>query len=356
MEAPVGVLTAAEPSGETLGGLVLAELEERHPDRMWTGYCGEAMRTRRGYHALGDASQLSGAGLVELLPRLPQLWEARRKLRAAVDAAPLSVFIDAPDLHLPLARRAREVGRRSVMLVAPQFWAWRPGRKDFVARHVDLTLCLFRFEVDAIRSVGGAAHWVGHPCTEHLKPATPATDRPPRIAVFPGSRPNEVHAHLEPFLAAAREALGEGEGEIVVAWRIPHPPRKRPGVTFTMQPGPAVLADADAALIAAGTATLEAAAMGVPQVVGVKLHPATATIARRLLRTRHAALPNVLLKDAVVPEHWQDLGGLAADLRRILRDRPAARQQAGAIADRLAPMLGPPGFARRTVDALEPLL
>ena len=314
------------------------------------------MRARRVYRPLGDAAQLSGAGIIELLPRLPQLLEARRALRSAVDAAPISIFIDAPDLHLPLAKRAHEAGRRSVMLVAPQFWAWRPGRKDFVARHVDLTLCLFRFEVDAIRSVGGAAHWVGHPCSEGLRPAAPNTDRPPRIAVFPGSRPSEVEAHLEPFLAAAREALGDREGEIVVAWRIPHPPKKREGVTFTMQPGTDVLADVDAAVIAAGTATLEAAAMGVPTVVGVKLHPVTAGIARRLLQTRYAALPNVLLKETAVPEHWQDLGGVAADLRRILHDRTAATQRASEIAARLAPILGPPGFAQRAAEALESLL
>jgi len=356
MEEPLGVLTAAEPSGEILGALVLAELEDRHPSLRWTGYCGEAMRARRSFDPLGDAAHLSGAGLVELLPRLPQLLEARRSLRRATDAAPLSIFVDAPDLHLPLARRAHEGGRPAVMLVAPQFWAWRPRRRDFVARHVDLTLCLFRFEAEAIRSVGGAAHWVGHPCSERLPRLVPRGDRPLRVAVLPGSRPSEVKAHLEPFLTAAREALGDTEGEIVVAWRLPQPPRKRPGVTFTMRPGAEVLADADVALVAAGTATLEAAALGVPLVVGVALHRTTAAVARRLLRTRFAALPNVLLGEAAVPEHWQDLGGVGADLRRLLGDLPAAREHAGEVAARLAPVLGPPGFASRVVDHLEVFL
>jgi lipid-A-disaccharide synthase len=349
------VLTAAEPSGEQLAAAVLTELERRHPDLTWTGYSGEAMRTRRSYRALGDASQLSGAGLVELIPRLPQLLAAKRKLEFAVDVAPVSVFVDAPDLHLPLARRAREAGRLSVMLVAPQFWAWRSGRKDFLARHVDLTLCLFRFEVEAIRSVGGAAHWVGHPCFERLPERTGRPDGPPRVAVLPGSRPNEVREHLEPFLAAAREALGP-EGEIVVAWRLPDPPKKRPGVTFTMRPGAEVLAEADAALVAVGTATLEAAALGVPQVVGVRLHPLTAMITRRLVRTRYAALPNILLQERAVAEHWQDLGGMAADLRRLLADPEGSRQRAEEIATRLKPILGPPGFAERVVDHLDVLL
>ncbi len=352
------VLTAGEASGAALGALALAELEERCPGVQWTGYGDEAMRARPSFRPLGDVAHLSGAGLVELLPRLPQLIAARRALTAAVDAGPpLAIFVDAPDLHLPLARRARGVGTRSVLLVAPQFWAWRPGRRDFVARNVDLTLCLFRFEVDAIRSVGGAAHWVGHPATERLpQRADRDPSRPPVIAVFPGSRVHEVERHLGPFLGAARAALGDGAGEIVVAWRIPYPPKKRPGVTFTMRPGAEVLADADVALVAAGTATLEAAALGVPTVCGVAMHPVTASVARWLVRTPHVALPNVLLRERVIEEHVQDLGGLEDGLARLLRDREAAQGRADEIAGRLKKELGPPGFARRVVDAVEVLL
>ncbi len=352
----VEILTAGEVSGDRLAGPVLAELARRRPELRWTGHGGPEMAAVSAFAPLGDVAELSGAGLVELLPALPRLLRGRARLAAALGRGPrLAVFVDAPDLHLPLARRAPPQ-TRTAQLVCPQFWAWRPGRRRFLARHLDLVLCLFAFEARLLCRAGVRAVHVGHPLADRPAPPTRPRSTPPVIAVLPGSRPAEVARHLEPFVAAARAALEGRGGEIVVPWRLPAAPPTAPGVRFERASGPDVLARADLALVAVGTATLEATALAVPTVAAARVHPATALVARRLLRTRWTALPNVLLEEEAIPEHVQDLSGVAADLRRLLDDPDGAAARARRVAARLRPELGPPGFAARVADCLLRLL
>ena len=355
------LLTAAEVSGDQLAGPVLAELAIRRPELTWTGFGGACMQRAPAFRPLGDVRDLSGAGLVELLPTLPRLLRGRARLARALRRRPrLAVFVDAPDLHLPLARRARRAGVRTVQLAAPQFWAWRPGRARFLAEHLDLVLCLFAFEARRLMRAGARAVHVGHPLADRLAapgpPAPPRRSAGPVLAVLPGSRPSEVGRHLEPFVRAARGALAGRAGEIVVPWRLATPPPPLAGVRFDPRPGADVLAEADAALVAVGTATLEAAALGTPTIAAARLHPATFAVARRLLRTRWTALPNVLLGERAIPEHLQDLGGLRGDLRRLLDEPAEAAERADDVARRLRAELGPAGFAPRVADCLLPLL
>ena len=342
------VFTAAEPSGDRLAGPVLDALAEWVPAVSWVGHAGERMARCAALTALGDVRDLSGAGLVELIPRLPSILRGRRSLQGALAAAPLAVFVDGPDLHLPLARAARARGATTICLVCPQFWAWRPGRRAAIGAAFDLVLCLFPFEVPALRSWGIAAHCVGHPAADE-----PLEERPQQglIALLPGSRPAEVRRNLGPFVAAARAAAGQGS-RIVVPWRLRAEPPELDGVEFDRAEGAAVLRRCDVALVAAGTASLEAALLGVPVVVSASAHPLTAAVASRLLRSQHLALPNILLGREAVPEIHQDLsvGPLAGALQTQL-----AGSGAMALAQELRAQLGS-GFAGRAADRIAPLL
>lgn len=349
------VFTAAEVSGDRLAGAVLCALGERRPDLRWAGVGGAAMLASGRHDAVASVDDLGGAGLVELLPRLPAILRARARLQALLaERPPLSVFVDAPDLHLALATEARRRGLRTALLVVPQFWAWRPGRRQQVAQAADLALCLFEHEVAPLRSLGVAAFWVGHPAAE-LDPAPPRGRRPLRLALLPGSRRSEVHRHLRPFLAAA---LALDCRDVEVAWRLPQPPPTVEGARFTRDSGPSVLARADVALVAAGTASLEAAVLGVPTVVAVALHPLSAVVARRLLQVDHVALPNLILGRRAVPEVVQNLSveALCAPLRPLIADRVGAREEAAEHARELRARLGPPGFGARAAHRLLPLL
>lgn len=352
MTAPV--FTVGEPSGDGLAGPVLAAIAASRPELRWSGVGGPHMAGTGTHDPLADVDTLGGAGLVELVPRLPSILRTRRRLTKALDALPpLAVFVDAPDLHLPLARRARERGIRTALLVVPQFWAWRPRRVETIGAAADLALCLFQHEVSPLRQRGLAAFWVGHPVGA-LPLATPPARGRPTLALLPGSRPSEVSRHLAPFVAAAR-AL---DCSIEVAWRLPADPPQIDGVRFRRDPGVDVLASADVALVAAGTATLEAAILGVPTVVAARLHPVTAAVARRALRVEHVALPNLLLGEAALPEVLQDLsvGRLVAALRPLVRDPSGARQRAVTTSARLRRLVGGGAFAPRAAERILALL
>jgi len=371
--SPRAVFTAGEVSGDRLGASVLAAIQRDRPSWSWTGFGGDEMRRLSCFESLGRVEELSGAGGVELLPALPRLLRGRRCLEAALSEKPaLAVFVDAPDLHLPLARRARRRGTRTVLVVAPQTWAWRAGRRERLGEAADLVLCLFPFEVEPLRRAGIAAHWIGHPAVELVldRMNQPQGSRPlqsgsaPVIALFPGSRPHEVRRHLGPMVSAARLVLashGSGvgaalRGRMLVPWRLGSPPPHMDGVEFVDESGPRVLQRVDAALIAAGSATLQAAMLAVPSVVVANLHPVTAALARRWIRSPWLALPNILLGEQAVPEIVQDLrpSRLAEELQLCLG--ADARVEADDLSGRLAAALGPAGFAERASSYILPML
>jgi lipid-A-disaccharide synthase len=348
------LVSAAEASGDLLGGPLVAEISNRRPDMHITGIAGPALRAA-GVAPIGRVEDLGAAGLVEVLPALPRLIRLRRRLQAALNEGRprVSVLIDAPDLHLALHGPARRAGVRTVQLVAPQFWAWRPGRARRLASVVDRVLCLFRWEVDALAAHGADAVWVGHPVLERAQAMTRTGGRERLcLALLPGSRTAERARCLPAFLAAAQVLAAERDLDVVVSG--PLGTRMPDGVRLDPRPGLQVLAAADVALVAAGTATLEAALLGVPFVCAAALHPISAAVAKRLLSVDHVALPNIILGRRAIPEVVQDLSvqALAPPLRPFLEDPLAGQIHSRMLAEELRSALGPPGFAARAADAV----
>jgi lipid-A-disaccharide synthase len=360
------LISAAEPSGDAIAAGILSELYARRPDHLWTGCQGPHMRAVGvpDFDVKAQVSRLSAAGLVELIPRLPALFAARSGLQRALKSRPrVAIFVDAPDFHLPLAKRSRALGVPTIVVVPPQWWAWRPGRLELMHQYADLVLCLFEFEVAPLRARGIPAHWIGHPAATLLSEAPPPTDNEPvdlHITVMPGSRPAQVRRALGPMCNGVQAALQKTgkTARIEVPWRLRSSPPRIQGVSFVTESGCDVLKRSDLALVAAGTATLEAAALGVPSIITATAHPLTAAIARPLLRSEHLGLPNVLLKEEVVVELHQELhrDKIGAVLCPMLNELRAARQSADSIRERLRPVLGPPGFGRRAATFIEPLI
>jgi lipid-A-disaccharide synthase len=376
------LFTVAEPSGDRLAAPILAELAKTGRALSWTGVAGPEMRERAAegrisYTPVGEVAELSASGLIELLPSLHRVLRVRQRLlRVLKRRPPVAVFVDGPDLHLPLMLRARVAGIRTIGIVAPQTWAWRPGRVDLLRRAADLVLCLFRFEVDPLRAAGVAARWIGHPAADLALPwelpGVPGREpdlgvarAPAILAILPGSRPEAARRLLQPLVAAAQvlveSVAASGTRErprIVVPWRLPAAPPRIAGVEFSADSGPAVLRRARAALVAAGTATLEAAVLGVPVVAVAAAHPVTAAVASRLLRVPFLSLPNLLLGREAIPEFRQqvDAAPIAAALQPAFLEVRSARAQARALADELQTLLGPPGYARRAAECILPLL
>jgi lipid-A-disaccharide synthase len=342
-------LVAGEVSGDQLGAALIEALRAHLPDAQFVGLAGERMR-EAGCEALGSSSELAVMGLVEPLRHLPRLLRLRRHLlhSFAVSGIDLFIGVDAPAFNLGLARRLRARGIPTAQYVSPQVWAWRRGRVKSIARAVDAVLCLLPFEPQAYAGQPVLAVFVGHPLAERIAPESQRVQAREAlgidaaatvVAVLPGSREGEVR-RLGTDFAVATLALQQRMSRPLqfIAPMASEPIAAQFGfqlqaagasVRLLAGQADAALAAADVALVASGTATLQAMLHGVPMVVAYRLAPLTAFIVRELglVKIRHFSLPNLLAGEALVPEFFQEgvqPEPLAAALHAALTD--AARR------------------------------
>ncbi|MET0281380.1 MAG: lipid-A-disaccharide synthase [Steroidobacteraceae bacterium] len=340
-------LVAGEASGDLLGAALIEALRARVPQAHFVGLAGERM-VAAGCEPLGSSEELAVMGLVEPLRHLPRLLRLRSRLRREMLARRIDLFvgIDAPAFNLGLARRLRERGIPTAQYVSPQVWAWRRGRVRSIARAVDAVLCLLPFEPAAYAGQPVRAEFVGHPLADSIEPVSHrwaareqlgiAADATV-VALLPGSRTGEVERlggifartavelqrmHRQPLhllapMAAAHLAL-RFAAQLAAAGA---------GVRLLDRQADTALAAADVALVASGTATLQALLHGTPMVVAYRLAPLTAFIARDLglVKLQYFSLPNLLAGAALVPEFFQQAARptvLATALHTALNDEP----------------------------------
>ncbi len=373
-------LVAGEASGDLLGAGLIRELRRIHPTASFEGMAGPAMRAE-GCVAHWSHDAIAVFGIFEALAHLPRLLALRREIADRFLATRPDVFIgiDSPDFNLGLERRLRDAGLRTVHYVSPTVWAWRPGRVAGIAAGADRVLCLFPFEADFYTGHPTRAIFVGHPAADALAPAHDraavrrALGLPTAgtlLAVLPGSRAGEV-SRLGPHFAGAIAQLVKAHPGLSIAAPMVDPKRAQrfrelldrdaPGVPVTLLDGRSreLLAAADLALVASGTATLETMLVGTPMVVGYRLAPLTHLLLRafRLMKATRFALPNILANAAVVPELMQGdctAPRLAAALEALLADPAACAAQRHAF-DALRATLAV-GADKRAADAVDSLL
>lgn len=267
-------------------------------------------------------------GLFEVLPHLWRLWRLRRALLARARAAGIRLFVgvDAPGFNLSLARGLHASGVRCVQVVSPQVWAWRSWRVAGMARTLERVLCLLPFEPEFYAGRGLAAEFVGHPLADQI-PLEPdraaaraalglaATDTV--VALLPGSRRGEVERLAFDFIAAAAWLHERRPGLRFVlpaanaaARRVLDPLVAASPVPIRVLDGEAraALTACDVALVASGTATLEALLCKRPMVVAYRIGAATAWLLRRLklVKLRYFSQPNLLAGAGIVPEVFQE--------------------------------------------------
>jgi lipid-A-disaccharide synthase len=362
-------ICAGEASGDILGGRLMAALRRSRPDVAFAGVGGARM-AEQGLESLFPMQELALMGLLEVIPNLRRL--SRRMGEATADIAArrpdVLVTIDAPSFTLRLAERVRPLGVRVVHYVAPQVWAWRPGRVRKLAARVDRILALLPFEAPFFEAAGIAVSFVGHPVLESGADAgDPARFRAAHglgpgeqpVIVMPGSRRTEVRRLLPLFGAglalAAREAPGLRPVVAVgglVRGAVEAAARDWPArpilVTEAGAKHDAFAAAREAGgagMIKSGTSSLEVAMAGLPHVVGYRVNPITAEIVRALIKVPHVSLVNLLAGRSVVPELLQQdctPAALAAGLLRPMREPAVAEAQRAGFAEALA-RLRPPG-------------
>jgi lipid-A-disaccharide synthase len=349
------LVSAVEPSGDLLAGELIEALGRTGGVEAY-GVCGPRLLAA-GARPLARVEDLSASGLLEILSRLPSIRRISGLLRHAMEESPrpdLLLCVDGPDFNLPLARRARALGIPTAGYVAPQVWAWRPSRARTVGLSYDLLLCLFDFEPPIFEAHGLDARWTGHPAVERVA-AYPRRPEPDLFALFPGSRPHELRRHLPIFVEAARRTRQlRPEARFLVGLA----PGLDAGALLPdedfLEPVEGLLPAAtrcEAALVAAGTATLELALLDVPMVVACAVSPLTHAVGRLLVRgVRHLALPNLLAGREILPEHVQDLdpGAIARDLLAVAEGPEALLRGLAEVRARV----GPPGASARAASVL----
>src|SRR5579863_1570379 len=166
------LISAGEASGDLYASRLVDVLRARHPDAEFFGCAGPRMQAA-GVHAIIDMRSIAVVGLVEVLRHIPRIWGQFQKLaRAALTESPeIAILTDAPDFHLPLARRLHRRGVPVVYLIAPQAWAWREGRVRTLRKTIRRLLCIFPFEQAFFRCHGVNTSYIGHPLARIVKPS-----------------------------------------------------------------------------------------------------------------------------------------------------------------------------------------
>ena len=356
------MIVAGEASGDLHGGSLAEQLRQLAPERPLVGIGGAKMAAA-GVQLLENVDNLAVMGFVEVLAHIPKHWALLRTLRQRMNEGKvgLVVLIDYPGFNLKLATAAKDAGVPVLYYVTPQVWAWGAGRLAKIAEVVTKAAPILPFEEKLLRDHGVDAEFVGHPLLDRaLQLPTReaarsqlglAQDRP-LLALFPGSREQEIARHLDDFVATGRELQRRIPAlQVVVsvastiqldAAQVPFPMVR--GASFPL------LRAADAAMCKSGTTTLEAAVAGCPLVVAYRTNALTYAIARRVVKIPHIGLVNVVAGREVAREFVQDAldpRDVADELQQLIDPRSVRRADVVRGLAEVRGKLGTPGAAGR---------
>lgn len=361
------LIITGEASGDLHGANLAKALKDLDPTVSLVGIGGAAM-AEAGVQLVRDIGKFDIIGMVgpSAIAAVVRRFLAMRRLFRSEpwDAV---VFIDHPGLNLRYAYFAKAAGLRVLYYIAPQVWAWRPGRIHWIKRRVDHVMVILPFEKAIYDRAGIPCTFVGHPL---LDAVAPEYDRArlrrkfqlePQgrvIGLLPGSRSGEVEALLPIILDAAEKLLRrEPKTQFILAQAStiqdnllqPLLHRSRVPVTVVKEQASEVMAVSDLVLVASGTATLQAAVVGTPMVLLYRTTWATYWFARVLIRVNWIGLVNLVANRGIVPELIQQEATatrLSQEAFRLLGDPKAYQEMKSALLD-VRCALGDPGASQR---------
>lgn len=363
------LIVAGEASGDRLGGLLLQELKKEAPHHSFVGV-GDKELEAQGVEVLVRSHELDVVGGLEAVSRLPRLYYAYTMLKDLITSKKVDalLLIDYPGMNLRLAQLARSVGLPVIYYVSPQIWAWRPGRIKKIKRSVSFMMVILPFEEEIYRRAGVPVSYVGHPLIDIVKPQTDGRDfregyglplDGELVALLPGSRKQELDYLLGEMVEAAA-ILARERG---TAFVLPVAPTLSLGdveerwsrlvkgrdINCVIMQGDtySAVAAADAALVASGTATLEAALLGTPQVLVYRVNPITYAVGKRLVRVKWLSLVNIIFDAQVIPELIQSRAKVSLMVEEVERLLEGEGQELRDRMARLRDILGPPGASNR---------
>jgi lipid-A-disaccharide synthase len=334
-------ISAGEASGDLYASRLVEVLKARHPEAEFFGCAGPRMQAA-GVRAVVDQRSLAVVGIIEVIPHIPRILGELNKLVRVCAAEPpdVAILTDSPSFHLPLARKLKRQGVPIVYLVAPQAWAWKQGRVKTMRATLSRLLCIFPFEEEFFRKHQVPTTYIGHPLSRLAKPKLTRAEFCSKldipevsriVAILPGSRKSELAQHLPVLLKAIELIRQRHPVTFVLAlpggfglqntrfWK----PVQAQSIKVIEGHTWDALAQAELALAASGTVTIEGAMLGTPMVTFYRVNALSWYLQRWRVRTPFLTMVNLVAGRQVVPELIQDqltAGRIAAEACRLLDD------------------------------------
>jgi lipid-A-disaccharide synthase len=374
MSSPTILISAGEASSDMYAARLATDLRERTGAQFF-GMGGPRM-AKAGVELIADYHEVAVVGISEVLHKIPAVISVQRRIaREAKKRRPgLAILVDSPGTHLGVARRLKNIGIPVGYFIGPQVWAWRPGRVRTIKRLVKRIVVIIPFEEEFYREAGVPVDFVGHPLVDIVRPTMTREEfaarhgldaSRPILTLLPGSRRSEMKQHYAKVLEACSRlsnipgiqfvhaaAHGMDAGALARYTNFAVDVKRVEGATYD------ALAAADCAIVASGTATVEAALLGIPMVVVYRVSPVTAFILRRMIRAPFVGMVNLIAGRVVAPELIQDRFTPAAvetEVRRILESPDACAEAKAGLAEVRA-KLGPGGAIERAADIFARML
>lgn len=367
------MIVTGEASGDLHGASVARVLKELQPDIHIYGVGGRAMNAA-GVELICDIQELGVVGIVEVVKKYPHIKGVFDKLVQVLkrDRPDVLLVIDYADFNMRLARRAKEIGIKVVYYISPSAWAWRRGRAKHIAQSVERVAAIFPFEADVYEEAGANVSFVGHPLLDIVEPSMDqeqayrffkADPLLPIITLMPGSRKQEIENLLPEMLKAVvlikqqypsiqcylplASTISLTRVEEIIA-------QHNVSVRVTHKNTYDLMGISTFIIAASGTATLEAALMGVPTIIVYRLAYITWLLGKLLVKLPYVGLPNIVAGKQIVPELLQDdvQPARIAEYATVWLEHPEKLAQ---VRDDLHDMkikLGKPGAVRRVAEVV----
>jgi lipid-A-disaccharide synthase len=365
------LMVAGEASGDAHGAELIQAIKEKQPKARIIGVGGPRMAAA-GQEQLLDLSAHAVLGLTEVLKQYFKFRKFRDQVldlakRERPDAV---VLIDCSGFNLRLTPSLRRdlPGTRIIYYISPQVWASRAGRVGAMQRDIDLLLAILPFEKAWFARVAPKfnVQWVGHPVLDRIRKVDVVEPNPNFVALLPGSRKTEAEKHL-PVLWEAAHLMGRNRPALKFILLSPNEAIQKyslemlakfpaPNFTFEYNVGYAIshLSRCALALVASGTASLECALVGIPQIVVYRVHPLTYAVGRRVVKVKYLSIVNVMANEAIVPEFLQDnleASAVAQEALELLGN-PQRREAMKRRVAQVVSTLGEPGASKRAAEAI----
>jgi len=317
------LVIAGEDSGDMHAADGIRALKEKCPDLSFWGIGGGKLRAE-GVETLHDTREMDVVGISEVLSKYSFFKSVFNEVLAEVDKRKpdAALLVDYPGFNLRLAKELKKRDVKVLYYVCPQVWAWNRGRIPKMKKIIDRLMVIFPFEVDVFKDVDLQVDFVGHPMVDELRAFRNKEQEPlpwngqKKIALLPGSRKSEIHYILSPLLEAAQMmeesrpdlsfVMPVPERRIALVEEVLQKAKKAPrNISVITGQAREVLKQADAAFVASGTATLEAALLGCPTVLVYRGSFLNSLFVRALIRVPWFGIANIISGKEIMPERLQ---------------------------------------------------